>query len=183
MEIQILHPQNEGKQCKYCGATFARLHKTEPVTNPNPMTGKKSASLFVRVFRVFGCISLACLMIVPHSYCCGYGFAAADRNPPRRCAKAEAKVQSFQASMREGRPDTLQTGERQPELNGWLGANLVLNQPRGSESSRPPDLASAIDPARKADEPLNNAELQQAESSVHDVKAELDEDTVKAYVL
>jgi hypothetical protein len=170
--------QEEGKECKYCGVIFARLHKTGSAPDPNSMTGKKSVSLFVRVFRVFGWASLACLITV---------LILLLRTPSlpqlvithEDVQEAEAKVQSFQSSMREGKSDTLQMNER--ELNGWLSTNLALNRPHESETSRSQDLGEAVDQGRKADEPMNSAELERAQSSVHDVKAKLDEDSVKLY--
>jgi hypothetical protein len=167
--------QDDTRVCRYCGEILARLHKTETIP-PNFISGKKSSSLFVRVFRVFGWASLACLIII---------LVLLMRTPatpliaitPGDVQKTEEKVQSFESSMRDGRPDTLQLNEA--ELNGWLSANLALNQPHRSETSRPQDLEETADPAGKITEPLNSAELDQAQSSVHDVKAKLDEDSVK----
>ena len=169
--------QDDARECRYCGAILTRLHKTESIP-PNSMSGKKSASLFVRVFRVFGWASIACLIIV---------LILLMRTPstpriaitPEDVQIAEEKVQSFESSMRNGRPDTLQLNES--ELNGWLNTNLALNQPHESETSQPQDLGEEADPARKITEPLNSAELEHAQSSVHDVKARLDEDSVKLY--
>jgi hypothetical protein len=170
--------QEERKECKYCGAILVRFNKTEPSSASHSITGKKSAGPFVRIFRVFGFISLACLIVV---------LILLLRTPstprivitPEDVQKAEAKVKSFQSSIQEGRPDTLQMNES--ELNGWLSTNLALNQPQGSETSRPQDSGEA-DPAIQAGElPLNSAELEQAQSSVHDVKAGLDDDSVRLY--
>jgi hypothetical protein len=166
--------QNEGPECKHCGVIFARFHKTEPASGPKPMADKKSAGPLVRVFRVFGWASLACLIII---------LILLLRSPsppqieitPEDVENVEAKVQSFQSSMREGKQDTLQMNES--ELNGWLSENLALNRPNRADTSRPQDP----DPAKKADEPLSSAELQQAQSSVHNVKAKLDEDAIKLY--
>jgi hypothetical protein len=170
--------QDEGKQCKYCGAIFARLHKTKSTPDPHSMTSKKPTSLFARIFRIFGWVSLACLVII-------LILLLHTPSPlqiivtPEDVQKVEAKVQSFESSIRDGRPDALQMNES--ELNGWLSTNLALNRPLGAETPQSQDLSEAVDPARKADEPLSKAELQQAESSVHDVKAKLDKDTVTIY--
>jgi hypothetical protein len=171
--------QDQGQECKHCGVIFARFHKTDLVPAPDPLVVKKSAGPVIRVFRLFGWIILACLIII-------LILLLRTPSPPQieittdDVENADVKVKSFQSSMHEGRQDTLQMNES--ELNSWLSANLALNQPHGSDRSQPQeDPDSADKPAKTADEPLTSDELQRAQSSVHDVKAELAEDSIKLF--
>jgi hypothetical protein len=72
------------------------------------------------------------------------------------------------------------------ELNGWLGANLALKRTDKEATASPfPAKESALSLARKAmaPRPTDNPTLEQAQSSVRDVKIELREDTLLAYVV
>ncbi len=161
--------QNDGLKCRHCGVIFDRLHKTDFATDSNQKT-KKTTGGFVRFFRISCLASLAVLVIAVI-------LILRTPSPPKieitpdAAQKAEAKVQEFQSSIRQGRSVALQMDES--ELNGWLNANLAINRRHGSAPPRPEDLGAA--------DPLTSSELEQAQATVRDVKAELVDDSVKLY--
>jgi hypothetical protein len=164
--------QNNSKQCKYCGATFDRLHKADPKPQLTKKPSKTAPGLLGRLFRRCCWASLALLIIA---------LILILRTPsppqidiaPDAVQKVEAKVQEFQSSMRQGRPSTLRMNES--ELNGWMNANLTTNRQQGVETSQSHDVDTAIDPEKNA------TELEQAQSTVRNIQAKLIDDSVKLY--
>jgi hypothetical protein len=172
--------QEEGPECIHCGVIFARVRRTESSRATPQATVQPKAGPFIRVYRVFRWVSLAVLIII---------LILILRNPsppeipipPDAAEKAENKVQEFKSSISQGRQGELQMNES--ELNGWLAANLAINRPQRPEASRPQTLDSAIDLAKKAADPtsLSDAEIEEAQSSLRDVKVELKEDSLSLY--
>jgi hypothetical protein len=161
--------QNDGLECKKCGVIFNRAQKTDWAAKPK---SHRSSFPFLRIFCLAGLLALIlALILILRS-----PSAPQIEIAPDSAKKAAVKIQEFQSSVREGRPATMQMNES--ELNGWFNANLVTNRPRGSQSS------SSQDSGFDADKPagsFNSEELDQAQSTVRDVKAQLQGDSIKLY--
>jgi hypothetical protein len=82
---------------------------------------------------------------------------------PEATRRADAKVREFQMSLQGSSEGTLEMDEA--ELNGWLGANLAI-----------PTMPGKDDPAPEPD-------LEQVQSSVREVRIQLLDDSLRAYVL
>jgi hypothetical protein len=98
--------------------------------------------------------------------------------------RAEAKVQEFRLAARSGRAPSVELDEA--ELNGWLGTNLAIQRPAGAGVLPRADVGeSAIALAKKALAPEANSEptMEQVQSAVRDVKIELRQNSLRAYVL
>jgi hypothetical protein len=111
---------------------------------------------------------------------------------PQAAASAEAKVQQVQTSVEQGQPATLRLNES--ELNSYLASHLNLAPVQAASvapaQSAPPaaTTAPATDPAAALTESSGSgapsaADIEQARSSVRDVKVQMEGDLVKAYVV
>ena len=173
--------QEKGTECLRCGVVFARFRKTDslPITHEKNNRKVSLPYRFYRIFRWF-CLAgliLALLLILHNSP------APITDLAPGAAEKADAKMQEFISSAGKGRPANLRMNES--ELNGWLDTHLDFHGSQGSETSRPKTLESAISLAKKAAAPqdLSNSELEEMQSSVRDVKIELEEDSLTLYAL
>jgi hypothetical protein len=88
---------------------------------------------------------------------------------PEAAASAEQKVTEVEQSVSQGQPATLRLDES--ELNSYLASHLDL----GPQASGPAPDGSAGAPTA--------AEVEQARSSVRDVKVQMEGDQVHAYVV
>jgi hypothetical protein len=100
---------------------------------------------------------------------------------PEAAARAEQKFQDVQQSVAQGQPATLHMTET--ELNSYLASHLVLpannNAPNGAAnavSSGTPDATP------NPDQPTMD-DVEQMRSNVKDVKVQLVDDHVRAYVV
>jgi len=121
-----------------------------------------------RIFRIFrwstyAAVLIAILMIMH------------DAPPPpvvtskQAAARAEQKIQDVEQAVSAGQPATLRLDET--ELNSFLSSHLDISaNPAASTAPTPP---AGTPPA----------DIQQARSSVRDVKVQLIEDRVRAYVV
>ncbi len=71
------------------------------------------------------------------------------------------------------------------ELNGWLRNNLALKKPAGSKPAIPQNAESLIELAKTATggQTISNEALEQAQTSVRDVRIELLENSLRVYAL
>jgi hypothetical protein len=102
---------------------------------------------------------------------------------PDAAQRAAAKVLGFQASAQQGRSETLELDES--ELNGWLAANLAIQRPGDATAASSAMMNGGVmSLAQKALAPAANGgpASAQEQSSVRDVKIELREDSLRAYV-
>jgi hypothetical protein len=181
--------QDGGTECARCGVIFAKCFPAaaRPGRTPDPKPPR--AGLLHNVYRVFRWVSLAVLVLI-------LLLILMPSSPPRvsvsadATARAEAKAQSFQSLLQKGEPATLQMDE--PELNGWLGANLALkrtgNPDPVEKSSREVTAAAAkramaMSPSRVSALPGHEVSIQEVQSSVREVRIELREDDLRGYVL
>jgi hypothetical protein len=176
--------QDDGTECLRCGIIFARYHSgTEslpPKATPNPV--QPAIGRFRRFYRIFRWVCLAGTILVLF-------LILRPSSPPRIEASpeavqsAETKIAEFQSSLEQGSGQRLEMDE--PELNGWLRNNLALKKPAGSRATIPQNTESLIELAKVATggQAVNNADLEQAQTSVRDVRIELLEDRLLIYAL
>jgi hypothetical protein len=171
--------QEEGPECIHCGVIFARLRRAEPSAVTPVETGQPQASLFVRSYRIFRWVCLVGLIIALF----GLILILRTSPPPQipissyATERAESKVREFKSTISQGSPGQLQMNES--ELNGWLAANLAINRAQRSEASSP----QALDSAAADPESLSDADIEEAQSSLRDVKVQLEEDSLKLYAI
>ena len=108
---------------------------------------------------------------------------------PQAAARAEEKVERVEESASRGEPATLRLDET--ELNSYLASHLSFATPSTPAPANNPSTASAdtIRPVPTSAVPSNPAssvsdkDLEQARSSVRDVKVQMVGDQVHAYVV
>jgi len=95
---------------------------------------------------------------------------------PQAAARAEQKVEQVQQSVSQGEKATLRLDES--ELNSYLAShlNLATNSTVSAPSAPAPAAPSSSDAPSPAD-------IEQARSSVRDVKVQMEGDRVRAYVV
>jgi hypothetical protein len=100
---------------------------------------------------------------------------------PEAAARAEQKFQDVQQSVAQGQPATLRMTET--ELNSYLASHLVLpannNAANGAANAVP---SGTPDAAPNSDQPTMD-DVEQMRSNVKDVKVQLVDDHVRAYVV
>jgi uncharacterized protein YpmS len=174
--------QKEGPECLHCGIIFARLHTTESASDMSQKIDRKKSKLLSRFLTAFSLaifvFLLVALFLIFHT-----SPAPQIAVTPDDAREAESKVKEFKYSISQGRQEKLQMTES--ELNGWLSENLMLKRPNAPESDHPQPPDSAVSLAKKASDPssISDAELEQAQSSIRDVKVELKEDSLKLYAI
>jgi hypothetical protein len=180
--------QNDGVECGRCGIIFDRYrpyansaysfyYQDSPADSHNlPATG-----LFRRAYRVMRWVSPAALLFV-------FGLILLPSPPPRveastkSAQRAEAKVREFATSL--GKGNALPLEMDQSELNGWLASNLAFRQ-TSTPADMPlqdndPDTAPREDSSALTSKPEPSVE--EVQSSVSDVKIELLDNSLRAYV-
>lgn len=182
--------QDEGKECRRCGIIFSRYREAAVPQRRTvePESGGLQASSALgslrRFYRILRWVILAGLILVIA--------LILHPSPPPSIAvdagalrSAETKVETFQKSVQQGQTGTLRMDES--ELNGWLGANLALKRKANALAPSPAQAGeSAVSLAKKALAPSRSDEspaVENARSSVRDVRIELLEDSLRAYVV
>jgi len=98
---------------------------------------------------------------------------------PQAAARAEEKVEQVQQTASRGEPATLRLDES--ELNSYLASHLNLATTVNADPTSAPVTPAAASPS--ASDSVSNADIEQARSSVRDVKVQMDGDRVRAYVV
>ena len=98
---------------------------------------------------------------------------------PQAAARAEEKVEQVQQTASRGEPATLRLDES--ELNSYLASHLNLATTVNAAPTSAPVTPAAASPS--ASDSVSNADIEQARSSVRDVKVQMDGDRVRAYVV
>jgi hypothetical protein len=179
--------QDDGPECLRCGVVFARLHTAAVLSSANAqrserMPDQSKSGLFRRIYRIFRWISLAALIFVILLILRTSPTPQIEVTPDA-AKQAEAKVQKLQTSFRQDEQARVELNEA--ELNGWLEANLALKRPEGSAPAPPQSPEAMISLAKRAlaTDSINRQELEQARSSVRDVKIQLQEDSLSLYAI
>jgi hypothetical protein len=99
---------------------------------------------------------------------------------PEAAARAEQKFQDAQQAVAQGQPATLRMDET--ELNSYLASHLVLP---GNNAANATPAASPTDSPNGAPSPEQPImeDVEQMRSNVRDVKVQLIDDRVRAYVV
>ena len=105
---------------------------------------------------------------------------------PEAAARAEQKFQDVQQAVSQGQPATLHMSET--ELNSYLASHLVLPAANAKTSANAPSAMPSAAPRGGADGAVNAEEptmddVEQMRSNVKDVKVQLVDDHVRAYVV
>jgi hypothetical protein len=104
---------------------------------------------------------------------------------PQAAARAEQKVEQVQQLVTQGQQATLRLDE--PELNSYLASHLALVPSADAAASNAPaagDTSSANSSSTSnSSEMISPADVEQARSSVKDVKVQMEGDQVRAYVV
>lgn len=151
-----------------------------PGTNPVGDSNPSKISALMLVFRIvrwtvyaFALIVLILLLHKPAP--------PAVSTTPEAAARAEQKFQDVQQSVAQGQPATLHMTET--ELNSYLASHLALsgngNAPNGAANAA---SSGTPDAAPNPDQPTMD-DVEQMRSNVKDVKVQLVDDHVRAYVV
>jgi hypothetical protein len=157
------------------------------IANPpgsNPVSDPHSAkvSTLVLIFRIVRWTVYACALIVLilllHK-----SAPPVVSTTPEAAARAEQKFQDVQQAVAQGQPATLHMSET--ELNSYLASHLVLPAANANAPSATPNAAptnAGADGALNAEQPSMD-DIEQMRSNVKDVKVQLVDDHVRAYVV
>jgi len=150
-----------------------------PGGNPVPDAHPSRISAPVLIFRIVRWTVYACALIVLilllHK-----SAPPAVSTTPEAAARAEQKFQDVQQAVAQGQPATLRMSET--ELNSYLASHLVLpaaNAASGTPNAAPSEPGLA---APNGDQPTMD-DVEQMRSNVKDVKVQLVDDHVRAYVV
>jgi hypothetical protein len=158
----------------------------QSIANPpgsNPVSEPHSAkvSTLVLIFRIVRWTVYACalvlLILLLHK-----SAPPVVSTTPEAAARAEQKFQDVQQAVEQGQPATLHMSET--ELNSYLASHLVLpaasaNMPNATPNAAP---SGGADGALNAEQPTMD-DIEQMRSNVKDVKVQLVDDHVRAYVV
>jgi hypothetical protein len=150
-----------------------------PIANvPNPVApAEKPVSVWVWAFRFLRwstyLAALITLILLLHKTP-----PPAVQSSPQAEARAEQKLQEVQDSVSQGQKATLRLDES--ELNSYLASHLDLATNAPSSSSSAPAASTTTEGGPDAP---TAADIEQARSSVRDVKVQMEGDQVHAYVV
>jgi len=152
-----------------------RSMNSGPRPGPQAFAHVKQLSPWKRIFQIirwstYLCVLIALLLVLHKSP------PPPVETSPQAAARAEEKFAEAEKAVANGYPATLHVDET--ELNSYLASHLTL------EGSATPPANSAPSARSTPDHPAPTAEeIDQMRSSVRDVKVQLMDDRVKAYVV
>jgi hypothetical protein len=137
--------------------------------------GKSSTSPWKRIFRIIRwttyVFAIVMLVLVLHK-----APPPLVETSPQAAARAEEKVEQVEKAVASGQPATLRMDET--ELNSYLASHLALaghDAPTPASAGRAQGAPGGTSPTPQ--------EVEQMRSNVRDVKVQLTDDRVKAYVV
>jgi hypothetical protein len=140
-----------------------------------PHAVKSPASSWKRIFRIVRwttyAFALLTLVLVLHK-----APPPLVETSPQAAARAQEKLEQVERAVANGQPATLRMDET--ELNSYLAAHLAL-----AGSGAPKPTAAGEAPAASNGASSTPQEVEQMRSNVRDVKVELIDDRVKAYIV
>ena len=157
--------------------SFTNSPGSNPVSDPH----SAKVSTLVLIFRIVRWTVYACALIVLilllHK-----SAPPAVSTTPEAAARAEQKFQDVQQAVAQGQPATLHMSET--ELNSYLASHLVLPAANANVPIAAPNAApsAGADGALNAEQPTMD-DIEQMRSNVKDVKVQLVDDHVRAYVV
>lgn len=200
------YKQPEGPKCVKCSSLFSYYagqpsQTTESLSTEGTMYSPESQatefeeaapppgySSHVRsAYRVFRWVTLAVLIIAI--------LLILHKSPPPQvpfdreaAARAETKLAEAQSAVQQGMPYELQLDRT--ELNSYLSTNLATAENPATQPTSDPPASPSTDsdpPASNPSAPATTSEpdptIAEVQSSVRDVKVDLVDDLVKAYVV
>ena len=158
-------------------SSIANLPGSNPVSDPHS-TKVSTLVLIFRIVRwtVYACTLIVLILLLHKSV------PPAVSTTPEAAARAEQKFQDVQQAVAQGQPATLHMSET--ELNSYLASHLVLPAANANVPSATPNAAPSggADGALNAEQPTMD-DIEQMRSNVKDVKVQLVDDHVRAYVV
>ncbi len=150
-----------------------------PGRNPAADAHASRMSLLTLIFRIVRWTVYACalilLILLLHKTAPPPVVAT-----PEAAARAEQKVQDVQQAVSQGQPATLRMNET--ELNSYLASHLNLGATKPVAPSANAAPANDPDATPSLDQPSAD-DVEQMRSNVKDVKVQLIDDRVRAYVV
>jgi hypothetical protein len=152
-----------------------------PGGNPNPDAHGSTMAALVLIFRmvrwtVYACALIVLILLLHKSA------PPIVSSTPEAAARVEQKFQDVQQAVAQGQPATLRMDES--ELNSYLASHLVLS---GGPASNPAANAvpgNTTGGAPNAEQPtMDDDDVEQTRSNVKDVKVQLIDDRVRAFVV
>jgi hypothetical protein len=172
--------QEDGTECSRCGIIFARLHslQTAPANRGTGDSPVRRAWFYLRrCYRVFRWVSLA-VLVTAFSLILHNSKPPAIVVPPDASKQAEEKIRQFQSAVQRGTSEKLELD--QMELNGWINTNLALKRPETAVGQKSLDLLART---ATGGQPLDQISVQEAQSTIRDVKIELMDDALRLYAV
>jgi hypothetical protein len=153
---------------------------SNPVSDPHS-TKVGTLVLIFRIVRwtVYACALIVLILLLHKSA------PPAVSTTPEAAARAEQKFQDVQQAVAQGQPATLHMSET--EVNSYLASHLVLpaanaNAPTPGATTNAAPSSAGADGALNAEQPTTD-DVEQMRSNVKDVKVQLVDDHVRAYVV
>jgi hypothetical protein len=148
--------------------------------SPSPAhTPPANISALMLIFRIVRWTVYACalilLILLLHK-----SAPPAVSTTPEAAARAEQKFQDVQQAVAQGQPATLRMDET--ELNSYLASRLVLPGNKGPNATTAASPADSPNAAPSPEQPTME-DVEQMRSNVKDVKVQLIDDRVRAYVV
>ena len=183
------YKQADGKKCQKCSSLFSYYSEAErkPFLNDEkagvPEKPPRAPGLFAFLrlaYRISSWSSLA-LLVVTLLLIFHKRTAPLVPVDSQAAARAAAKLSQAQAAAEQNRP--AQVTLDRTELNSYLNSNLEL-----PNSAPKPDAAATIDapnpiPVPSSDVASGERSVAEVQSAVKDVKVDIVDDVVKAYVV
>jgi hypothetical protein len=163
--------QEGGSECRRCGIIFER-YQAPKESLPSwaadaPLEEDSSPGAFAKFFRVFRWFTLAAGVLIVFLIL-RQGEAPTVETDPRAKETVQTKLYELQRARQTGNSYDLRLKES--EINSWVGSSLALAPPAGPQTSSQNPSGS---------EPT----LEEVQSSMRDVKVNLLDDRLRAYVL
>jgi hypothetical protein len=151
-----------------------------PSGNPVPDPHASSVTALVLIFRIVRWTVYACALIVLilllHK-----SAPPTVSTTPEAAARVEQKFQDAQQAVAQGQPATLRMDET--ELNSYLASHLVLPGNKASSAGAGASPNDVPGGTPNAEQPTTMDDVEQMRSNVKDVKVQLINDRVRAYVV
>jgi len=147
-----------------------------PSPDHTPPANISALALIFRIVRwtVYAC-SLIVLILLLHK-----SAPPAVSTTPEAAARAEQKFQDAQQSVAQGQPATLRMDET--ELNSYLASHLVLPGNKAANATPANSSTDTPNAAPSTGQPTME-DVEKMRSNVKDVKVQLIDDRVRAYVV
>jgi type IV secretory pathway VirB10-like protein len=151
---------------------------TSPATTANIPAAPRNTSAWKWIFRVLRWSTYAVVLITLVLALHKSAPPLVDSNP-QAAARAEEKFQQVERDLSSHQPSTLRLDET--ELNSYLASHLVLEggAPSANAAATPGESSPSAAPSGAP----TAADVEQMRSNVRDVKVQLIEDRVRAYVV